>query len=935
LTKKTILTPSRLYPEIIDKKALAPDGMRTLFGSKPANAVLAALLFVGLAIASPRSVLAGGTGVLVRSQPYTDQLIIKYRDTGMVKAATAGNSVAKETIMQRLSTMTALAGVKIAHARFMSGNGHVIKLPKAVTITEARAVAQKLGTISNVEYVEPDVRMFPMQVPNDPYYSRQWHYKSPAAPDFVAGGVNLPGAWDITTGSADIVVAVIDTGILPNHPEISGRTVGGYNFITDPLTANNTVGRSPDPTDPGDWITADESSNINSPFYKCDVTDSSWHGTHVAGTIGASSHNGTGVAGINWVSKILPLRVLGKCGGTTSDIVDAMRWAVGLHVPEVPDNPYPAKVINMSLGGTSTCGTVFQSAVDDVIAAGTTIVVAAGNENTDVATSIPANCSGVISVAAINRAGGRAYYSNYGSGVKIAAPGGEVKWSGADGVLSTSNNGTTTATSNAYWYYSGTSQATPHVAGIVSLMLSRSPTLTPSKVLGILQSSARGFPIHTGSAGGDCSTSLCGAGIIDATAAILATPAPFSISTTGITNIEATTATSGGSVTLADGGLPITAKGVCWGTSTDPSTSSATCTNDGSGSGAFASSLTGLMANTIYHVRAYAVDSAGTTYGADQSFTTAAQVLPILTTTDVHAISTTSATSGGTVTSNGGAVVTFRGVCWGTSANPSTSSATCTNDGSGSGAFASSLTGLMANTTYHVRAYAGNSAGTAYGLDQNFTTSSATPATVTTDSVTAITTVSATGGGNVTLGGGAAITAKGICWSTLANPTTSDNCSVNDTGTGPFNSAITGLSGQTTYHVRGYAINSNGTSYGSDISFTTVAASTTPTVITAMPVKSITTTTASSGGKISSNGGERVTARGVCWSTVVNPAIGGNCTSDGTGSGRFISSITGLATNTRYYVRAFASNANGTSYGSNVTFKTGKRPVRFILYPPR
>jgi len=293
--------------------------------------------------------------------------------------------------------------------------------------------------------------------------------------------------------------------------------VPGYDFITSVAMANDGNGRDSNPSDPGDWVVANECYS-GSP-----ASNSSWHGTHTAGTIGAASNNSMGVAGVNWTSKILPVRVLGKCGGTTSDIADAMRWSAGLSVSGVPANANPAKVLNLSLGGSGACGATYQDAVNAITAAGTTVVVSAGNSNADAINYRPGNCTGVITVAATDRDGGRASYSNYGSTIEISAPGGDQSYTNdPNGVLSTLNTGTQAPIADAYVYYQGTSMAAPHVAGVASLLYSRKPSLTPAEVLTILQNNVTGFP------SGTCNTSICGRGIVNAGAAVatLGNPVP-------------------------------------------------------------------------------------------------------------------------------------------------------------------------------------------------------------------------------------------------------------------------------------------------------------------------------------------------------------------------------------------------------------------------
>ena len=394
-------------------------------------------------------------------------------------------------------------------------------------------------------------------------------------------------------------------------------------------------------------------------------------------------------------------------------------------------------------------------------------------------------------------------------------------------------------------------------------------------------------------------------------------PSLPTVTTTAITNITQTTATGGGNVT-SDGGTPVTARGVCWSTTANPTTSNS-FTTDGTGTGSYVSNLTGLTANTLYYVRAYATNSAGTSYGNQVTFTTLAYPLPTVTTSAISNITQTTATGGGNVTSDGGTPVTARGVCWSTSANP-TFSNNYTSDGTGTGTFTSNLTGLTANTLYYVRAYATNSAGTSYGNQVTFTTLAYPLPTVTTSIITNITQTTATGGGNVTSDGGTPVTARGVCWSTSANPTLSNNYTSDGTGTGTFTSNLTGLTANTLYYVRAYATNISGTSYGSQVTFTTLSYPL-PTVTTSI-ITNITQTTATGGGNVTSDGGTPVTARGVCWSTSTNPTTADDTTSDGTGTGNFTSNLTGLTANTIYYVRAYATNSVGTSYGNQVSFTT-------------
>ncbi|HTP02793.1 MAG TPA: right-handed parallel beta-helix repeat-containing protein [Anaerolineales bacterium] len=400
------------------------------------------------------------------------------------------------------------------------------------------------------------------------------------------------------------------------------------------------------------------------------------------------------------------------------------------------------------------------------------------------------------------------------------------------------------------------------------------------------------------------------------------------VTTQAVTNIGTTTATGNGNVTSL--GVPNpTQHGVAWGTAANP-TVSGSHTSDGavSATGAFTSNITGLTAGTLYHVRAYATNTAGTAYGSDVTFTS--NKLPTVTTQAVTDITPTTATGNGNVTALGVPNPTDHGVAWGTSANP-TVSGSHTSDGAVSaiGAFTSSITGLTAGTLYHVRAYATNAAGTAYGSDVTFTPG-LTP-TVTTQAVTSITATTATGNGNVTSLGAPNPTQHGVAWGTSANPTVSGSHTSDGavSATGAFTSNITGLTSGTLYHVRAYATNAIGTSYGDDVTFT---AAKLPTVTT-QAVTNVAETTATGNGNVTALGIPNPTQHGVAWGTAANPTISGSHTSDGavSATGAFTSNITGLTGSTLYHVRAYATNDAGTAYGSDVTFTTPRHNTAPVI----
>ena len=358
---------------------------------------------------------------------------------------------------------------------------------KAATLQAVAALAAR----DDVVYAHPNYILEAFAEPNDPLYERQWHYEA----------INLPAAWDRTQGSADVTVAVIDSGVVTDHPDLASKLAPGYDFVSDEQTAGDGDGRDADPTDPA----------------------GSFHGSHVAGTVAAATDNGVGVAGVSWGARILPVRVLGNGNGTLADAVDGILWSVGDRVPGVPLNPDPADVINLSLGGKFLCSKVqfLQDAFDLANAVGVAVVVAAGNDDEDANGFTPASCGGVITVGATTLEGERAYYSNYGDRIDVMAPGGNLDDDSdgdgePDGVLSTVQNA---SGEPDYAYFEGTSMASPHVAGVVALLKSVRPELSGSEARDLLKRTAR--PIRDSS----CSVG-CGSGLIDAEAALAELAAP-------------------------------------------------------------------------------------------------------------------------------------------------------------------------------------------------------------------------------------------------------------------------------------------------------------------------------------------------------------------------------------------------------------------------
>jgi serine protease len=455
-----------------------------------AAALIVAMAPMGAAVAADGATIVNKRAV--ESGAEFSGFIVKFRDG---TAEQANPSMVARSLQGANAVMakSSRGAPGLRHFRRMGLGADVIRASRALSAAEAVQTMEQLAAMPGVEYVEPDLIMRPALTPNDPSYSQQWGFFDADA------GIRANTAWDLATGTG-IRVAVLDTGST-SHPDLNTNTIAGYDFISNTTTANDGGGRDSNPADPGDWTTGQCGAASNS----------SWHGTHVAGTIAAVTNNATGVAGTAFGAKVLHARTLGTCGGSTSDIADAIIWASGGTVSGVPTltASQKAHVINMSLGGSGSCGTTTQNAINGAVSRGTTIVVAAGNSNTNVSTATPANCANVIAVASVTSSSARSSFSNYGTGIDVSAPGSSI--------LSTLNSGTQAPGTASYASYNGTSMATPHVAGTVALVQSRRLALglalyTPAEIEALLKSTA--YPLAGACSGG------CGAGIINARAAV-------------------------------------------------------------------------------------------------------------------------------------------------------------------------------------------------------------------------------------------------------------------------------------------------------------------------------------------------------------------------------------------------------------------------------
>ncbi len=470
---------------------------------------LALITWLALAAARPAWAQVVATGT-----PEVRQLIVRLKPapTGTVPRESA------QAVRERLAAAAQGANLAAESSRPLGRNHQVLRLRQGLrgdALTQAIAQLQRQADVLSVE---PDVRIRRQAVPNDPdFASAQFHLQAPGAG--LQGAVNMPAAWDIATG-APVTVAVLDTGVRPNHPELQGRLLPGYDFVAEVDPANDGDGRDADPTDPGDWVTAAEALT---PLYQgCLAENSSWHGTFIAGQLAALTNNGVGVAGLNWNGSVLPVRISGKCGAMLSDILDGIRWAAGLPVDGVPNNPHPARLINLSFGGDQPCTASYQDVIDEITAAGALLVVAAGNQSGPALR--PADCAGVLAVGAVGAGGSKTSYSNVGPNLGLSAPGG----TSTRPLFSLVNDGFTSPTTEGYGERAGTSFSAPLAAGVASLMLSVNPALTPAQLVARLRAGSRPFPVDpqlpncSALFAGlcNCTTSTCGAGLLDGALAL-------------------------------------------------------------------------------------------------------------------------------------------------------------------------------------------------------------------------------------------------------------------------------------------------------------------------------------------------------------------------------------------------------------------------------
>ncbi|MFO1465115.1 MAG: S8 family serine peptidase [Steroidobacteraceae bacterium] len=468
------------------------------------------------------------------------RLLVRFQPSSVAAAAKAA--------ADPVAALARRSGIALSGLKDLGAGIHLLAVPQSPGALPS--LAEQLRRDPQVAQVALDRRRFAHRLPNDPLFNGQWYLQSAQA-----AAIRAEQVWDTTTGSSGIVVADLDTGVRFEHPDLGraaqgGKLLPGYDFVSADtnggfLVANDGSGWDPDPTDPGDWINAQDAAKAQ--FKGCTVADSSWHGTRTAGMIAAAGNNGAGIAGGSWTTWLLPVRVLGKCGGFDSDIIAAMRWAAGLHVVGVPDNPYPARILNMSLGNTDTTQCqIYQPVVNELLTHGVLVVASAGNEGGPV--DEPANCRGVLAVAGLRHAGTKVGYSNLGPQIGISAPAGNcVNASGGPCLYSldtTTDRGLTSAAGATYTDQInsnlGTSFSAPQASAVAALMLAVDGRLDAALLIARMQRGARTFPTPSvGDAGQPlpgchvpagatdvqstecvCNTRVCGAGVLNAAGSV-------------------------------------------------------------------------------------------------------------------------------------------------------------------------------------------------------------------------------------------------------------------------------------------------------------------------------------------------------------------------------------------------------------------------------
>jgi len=500
---------------------------------------LAGLMIAALAASHATAQAPNARTDTAPAAPPAERFIVKMRSNAVSDAAHA--------VPERISALASRAGLTLSEVRHIVSGIHLVRVQAPPGGEPAAATLVRLRADPQVEYAEPDQRRHALATPDDPLFSAQWYLQNTQA-----SAVDALGAWGLTTGSSGVVIADLDTGVRFDHPDLrnasANRLLAGNTMISaDPqgtfLVANDGDGRDPDASDPGDWVSSSDTKNPL--FTSCTVSNSSWHGTRVAGILGAITNNQTGIAGMAWSGWVLPVRVLGKCGGYDSDILAAMAWAAGMHVTGVPDNPHPARVLNMSLGAAGSCPAAYQQIVDELVVAGVLVVVSAGNEGGPV--DAPANCIGVAGIAGLRQVGTKVGYSSLGPEIALSAPAGNCVNTGPGqpclfSIETLTNTGTTVPATNTYTdemhFNVGTSFSAPIVAGIAGLMLGVNGNLTSGQLIARLQSGATTpFPVssdptvtacHVPAGPSDlqtrecnCTTGVCGAGMANAHGAVL------------------------------------------------------------------------------------------------------------------------------------------------------------------------------------------------------------------------------------------------------------------------------------------------------------------------------------------------------------------------------------------------------------------------------